>query len=105
MKEFKEYMIEYENYSEIIAEMVSELISNVGYEYNYQIVELEQVENLFREYYNKLKEVSENIVSNILETKEDYINSYQECIRQKEKDIEELKEMIEQYKNYGGLKR
>lgn len=105
MIKIKENMIDYEVYSEIIAEMVSELISNVGYEYNYQIVELEQVENLFREYYNKLKEVSENVVSNILETKEDYINSYQECIRQKEKDIEELKEMIEEYKNFGGLKR
>lgn len=59
MKEFKEYMIEYENYSEIIAEMVSELINEVGYEYNYQMVELEQIERVFKEYYNKLKDNSE----------------------------------------------
>ena len=59
MKAFKEYMIEYENYSEIIAEMVSELITNIGYEYNYQMVELEQIERVFKEYYNKLKDNSE----------------------------------------------
>lgn len=105
MIKIKENMIDYEVYSEIIAEMVSELISNVGYEYNYQIVELEQVENLFREYYNKLKDNSEVVESKLLETKEDYINHYKECIKQKEKEIEEYKEMIEEYKNYGGLKR
>ena len=105
MKAFKEYMIEYENYSEIIAEMVSELITNVGYEYNYNIVELEQIENLFREYYNKLKDNSEVVDSKLLDTKEDYINHYKECIKQKENEIEEYKEMIEEWKNYGGLKR
>ena len=59
MKKNLEYMIEYENYSEIIAEMVSELINEVGYEYNYNIVELEQIERVFKEYYNKLKDNSE----------------------------------------------
>ena len=105
MRILKENMIDYEIYSEIIAEMVSELITNVGYEYNYNIVELEQIENLFREYYNKLKDNSEVVVSSLLETKEDYINHYQECIKQKENKIEELKEIIEEYKKYNGLKR
>ena len=105
MRILKENMIDYEIYSEIIAEMVSELMTNVGYEYNYNIVELEQIENLFREYYNKLKDNSEVIVSSLLETNEDYINHYQECIKQKENKIEELKEIIEEYKKYNGLKR
>ena len=105
MRILKENMIDYEIYSEIIAEMVSELMTNVGYEYNYNIVELEQIENLFREYYNKLKDNSEVVVSSLLETKEDYINHYQECIKQKENKIEELKEIIEEYKKYNGLKR
>ena len=105
MRILKENMIDYEIYSEIIAEMVSELITNVGYEYNYNIVELEQIENLFREYYHELKDNSEVVTSSLLETKEDYINHYQECIKQKENKIEELKEIIEEYKKYNGLKR
>lgn len=105
MKKFKENMIDYEVYSEIIAEMVSELISEVGYDYDYNIVELEQIERLFKEYYNKLKDNSEVVVSSVLENKEDYINYYKESIKQKENEIEELKEIIEEYKNYGGLKR
>lgn len=105
MRIVRENMIDYEVYSEIIAEMVSELISEVGYDYNYNIVELEQIENLFREYYNKLKDNSETLVSSILETKEDYINSYKEHIKQKENEIEELKEMIEEWKENGSLKR
>ena len=59
MIKLKENMIDYEVYSEIIAEMVSELISEVGYEYNYNIVELAQIERVFKEYYNKLKDNSE----------------------------------------------
>ena len=105
MRIVKRNMIDYEMYSEIIAEMVSELIANIGYDYNYQMVELERIENLFREYYNKLKDNSEVVVSSLLETKEDYINHYQECIKQKENKIEELKEIIEEYKKYNGLKR
>lgn len=104
MIKLKENMIDYEVYSEIIAEMVSELISEVGYDYNYNIVELEQIERLFKEYYNKLKDNSETLVSSILETKEDYINHYKESIKQKENEIKELNKMIEEYKNYGGLK-
>ena len=59
MRIVKRNMIDYEMYSEIIAEMVSELITNIGYEYNYQMVELEQIERVFKEYYNKLKDNSE----------------------------------------------
>lgn len=105
MRIVRENMIDYEVYSEIIAEMVSELISEVGYDYNYQIVELEQIERLLREYYNKLKDSSETLVSSVLETKEDYINSYQERIKHKENEIEELKEMINEYNNYTSFKR
>lgn len=105
MRIVKRNMIDYEMYSEIIAEMVSELITNIGYDYNYQMVELERIENLFREYYHELKDNSEVIVSSLLETKEDYINSYKECIKQKENEIKELKEMIEEYKNNTSFKR
>lgn len=104
MIKLKENMIDYEVYSEIIAEMVSELISEVGYDYNYNIVELKQIERLFREYYNKLKDNSEVVESSILGTKEDYINHYKESIKQKENEIKELNKMIEEYKNYSGLK-
>ena len=60
------------------------------------IVELKQIERLFREYYNKLKDNSETLVSSILETKEDYINHYKESIKQKENEIKELNKMIEE---------
>lgn len=105
MTKIKNNIIEYDNYIDIVGKLAFELTTQLGYDYNYQMVELEQVERLFREYYNKLKDNSEVVESNLLDTKEDYINHYQECIKQKEKEIEEYKEMIEQYKNYGGLKR
>lgn len=105
MRIVKRNMIDYEMYSEIIAEMVSELITNIGYDYNYQFIELEQIEKVFREYYNQLKDNSEVVVSSVLETKEDYINSYKEHIKQKENEIEELKDIIEEYKNNTIFKR
>ena len=105
MKKFKNNIIEYDNYIDIVGKLAFELTTQLGYDYNYQMVELERIENLFREYYHELKDNSEVIVSSLLETKEDYINSYKECIKQKENEIEEYKEMIEEWKNYGGLKR
>ena len=105
MTKIKNNIIEYENYIDIVGKLAFELTTQLGYDYNYQMVELEQVERLFREYYNKLKDNSEVVESKLLETKEDYINSYKESIKQKENEIEEYKEMIEEYKNYGGLKR
>ena len=85
--------------------MVLNLISEVGYDYNYNIVELKTDKKIMRSYYNKLKDNSETLVSSILETKEDYINHYKESIKQKENEIKELNKMIEkEYKNYGGLK-
>ncbi|WP_300528942.1 hypothetical protein [Peptacetobacter sp.] len=105
MTKIKNNIIEYENYIDIVGKLAFELTTQLGYDYNYQMVELEQVERLFREYYNKLKDNSEVVESKLLETKEDYINHYNKCIKQKENEIEELNKMIEEYKNYGGLKR
>lgn len=105
MRIVKRNMIDYEMYSEIIAEMVSELITNIGYNYNYKFVELEQIEDLFREYYHELKDNSEVVESSLLDTKEDYINSYKESIKQKENEIKELNKMIEEYNNYTGFRR
>ena len=105
MIKLKRNMIDYEKYIDIVGKLAFELTTQLGYDYDYQMVELEQVERLFREYYNKLKDNSEVVEAKLLETKEDYINSYKESIKHKEKEIEEYKEMIEQYKNYGGLKR
>ena len=105
MTKIKNNIIEYENYIDIVGKLAFELTTQLGYDYNYQMVELEQVERLFREYYNKLKDNSGVVESKLLETKEDYINSYKESIERREKEIEEYKEMIEQYKKYGGLKR
>ena len=105
MTKIKNNIIEYENYIDIVGKLAFELTTQLGYDYNYQMVELEQVERLFREYYNKLKDNSEVVESNLLDTKEDYINHYNKCIKQKENEIKELNKMIEEYKNYGGLKR
>ena len=105
MTKIKNNIIEYENYIDIVGKLAFELTTQLGYDYNYQMVELEQVERLFREYYNKLKDNSEVVESKLLDTKEDYINHYKECIKQKEKEIEEYKEMIEEYKNNTSLKR
>lgn len=105
MIKLKRNMIDYENYIEIVGKLAFELTTQLGYDYNYQMVELERIENLFREYYHELKDNSEVIVSSLLETKEDYINSYKECIKQKENEIKELKKMIEEYKNNTSLKR
>lgn len=105
MTKIKNNIIEYDCYIDIAGKLAFELTTQLGYDYNYQMVELEQVERLFREYYNKLKDNSEVVESKLLDTKEDYINHYKECIKQKENEIEEYKEMIEEYKNYGGLKR
>lgn len=105
MTKIKNNIIEYENYIDIVGKLAFELTTQLGYDYNYQMVELEQIERLFREYYNKLKDNSEVVESKLLDTKEDYINHYKESIKQKENEIKELNKMIEEYKNYGGLKR
>ncbi|WP_414698081.1 hypothetical protein [Peptacetobacter sp. AB845] len=105
MIKLKRNMIDYENYIEIVGKLAFELTTQLGYDYNYQMVELEQIENLFREYYHELKDNSEVVTSSLLETKEDYINSYKECIKNKENEIKELNKIIEEYKNNTSLKR
>ena len=94
MTKIKNNIIEYDNYIDIVGKLAFELTTQLGYDYNYQTVELEQVERLFREYYNKLKDNSEVVESNLLDTKEDYINHYNKCIKQKENEIEEFKKLI-----------
>ena len=105
MIKLKRNMIDYENYIEIVGKLAFELTTQLGYDYNYQMVELEQIENLFREYYHELKDNSEVVTSSLLETKEDYINSYKECIKNKENEIKELNKIIEEYKNNTSFKR
>lgn len=87
--------------TDVVMEMNKDLLFNIT---EFETVELEEIGNIFKYYYNECKKIAEIVEATYLETDKEYIEHYQKQLKALEEEKEFLNSKIDFYKNKQNLK-
>lgn len=87
--------------TDLVMEMNKDLLFNIT---EFETVELEEIGNIFKYYYNECEKIAETVEATYLETDKEYIEHYQKQLKALEQEKENLKSKIDFYRNKQNLK-